>query len=91
MCVVRGHHGCENGTRIVQTGGLHAGAELFTREILPRLQCVRLGEMAEATGLTQGYCSFVRRGLKVPHRRHWDVLLRLSDITASIDDNADDA
>lgn len=48
--------------------------ETFRREILPGLQDVSLDAMAEATGLTKGYCSFVRRGLKVPHRRRWDAL-----------------
>lgn len=55
-----------------------AGSELFTRDILPMLQTVSLRSMADATGLTQGYCSFVRRGLKVPHRRHWAALERLT-------------
>ncbi len=51
--------------------------EYFIRDILPILQEVPLRAMAEATGLTEGYCSFVRRGLKIPHRRHW---ARLSQI-----------
>jgi len=34
---------------------------------------------AAQTGLSEGYCSFVRRGRKVPHRRHWAALGRLSD------------
>ncbi len=46
-------------------------AGYFTREILPPLQGISLRRMADATGLTEGYCSVVRRGLKVPHRRHW--------------------
>ncbi len=53
--------------------------EHFTREILPVLQDIPLGKMARATGLTEGYCSFVRRGLKVPHRRHWNTLARLGE------------
>ncbi len=53
--------------------------ETFTREILPVLHDVPLGVMAKATGLTEGYCSFVRRGLKVPHRRHWNTLARLGE------------
>ena len=32
----------------------------FTEEILPLLADVPPSEMAEATGLTKGYCSFVR-------------------------------
>ncbi len=49
----------------------------FTRDILPILQSVSLRVMADATGLTEGYCSFIRRGQKVPHRRHWERLARL--------------
>ncbi len=53
--------------------------EHFTRDILPILQDVPLSEMAKATGLTEGYCSFVRRGLKVPHQRHWKTLATLAE------------
>jgi CRISPR-associated endonuclease Cas1 len=51
----------------------------FARDVLPRLQTVPLGRMVEATGLSAGYCSFVRRGLKIPHRRHWERLAHLDD------------
>lgn len=51
--------------------------ETFTREILPLLHDVPLSKMAKDTGLTEGYCSFVRRGLKVPHRRHWESLAKI--------------
>ena len=56
----------------------HDGID-FTRDVLPGLQQVPLRVMADATGLSEGYCSFVRRGRKVPHRRHWAALGRLSD------------
>ena len=46
-----------------------AEPEAFARDILPCLRGVPLRLMAEATGLSLGYYSFVRRGLKVPHRR----------------------
>lgn len=49
----------------------------FAHDILPMLQDIPLSRMAKATGLTEGYCSFVRRGLKVPHRRHWGKLAQL--------------
>lgn len=52
-------------------------SDAFTREILPRLQGIPLRVMANATGLSEGYCSFVRRGQKVPHRRHWVTLSNL--------------
>ncbi len=54
--------------------GGDADPEVFRREILPGLQAVSLGAMAKATGLSEGYCSFIRRGLKIPHRRHWEQL-----------------
>ena len=51
-----------------------ADPETFRREILPRLQDVPLRAMMRATGLSLRYCSFIRRGEKVPHPRHWDAL-----------------
>jgi hypothetical protein len=61
-----------------------AGNDLdFAQDVLPRLQGVSLDRMARATGLSRSYCSFVRRGLKVPHRRHWSPLKTLVDMTQS--------
>jgi CRISPR-associated endonuclease Cas1 len=45
--------------------------ESFTREILPRIQGVPLSELARMTGLSLLYVSQIRRGVKVPHPRHW--------------------
>jgi hypothetical protein len=53
--------------------------ETFARDILPTFQDVSLRATAYATGLTQGYCSSVRRGLKVPHWRHWYALTNLTN------------
>lgn len=58
--------------------GGQADPEVFRREILPGLEGVSLNAMAKATGLSAGYCSFVRRGLKIPHRRHWESLGNLA-------------
>jgi len=57
--------------------GVAADPEVFTRNVLPLLQGVSLGAMAKATGLSQQYCSLVRRGLKVPHSRHWEDFRRV--------------
>lgn len=57
--------------------GIDPDPEVFTRDILPRLQEVSLGSLAKATGLSQQYCSLIRRGLKVPHARHWAVLAQI--------------
>lgn len=53
--------------------------DTFSRAIFPRLRGVPLRAIAEATGLSEGYCSFVRRGQKVPHRRHWAALQALAE------------
>lgn len=55
-----------------------ANPHAFACDILPGLQSVPLRVMADATGLSESYCSFVRRGQKVPHRRHWTTLARLT-------------
>ena len=51
--------------------------DTFTRQILPLLQEVPLSVMADATGLSKGYCSFIKRGIKIPHERHWTALEEL--------------
>ena len=48
--------------------------DVFEHEILPGLQEVSLREMAASTGLSIDYCSKIRRGLRVPHPRHWSRL-----------------
>lgn len=55
------------------------GPEVFRREILPGLQGVPLGRIAEATGFTRMYCSLIRRGLYVPHPKHWQALAGLGE------------
>jgi CRISPR-associated endonuclease Cas1 len=52
--------------------------ETFTRDILPGLASASIRAMAEATGLTRAYCSMIRRGVYVPHPRHWEALRKLS-------------
>jgi hypothetical protein len=49
----------------------------FARDVLPGLKSVPLRLIAEETGLSQAHCSFVRRGLRVPHPRHWETLAAL--------------
>ena len=50
---------------------------VFIEEILPRLQELPLSAIADATGLSKGYCSFIKRGIKSPHPRHWKQLRQL--------------
>lgn len=49
----------------------------FARDVLPRLQQVPLSTIMEATELSLRYCSMIRRGLKLPHPRHWPSLIGL--------------
>jgi hypothetical protein len=48
---------------------------LFTREILPLIERLPLSDLVRATGLTRGYLSQIRRGMKIPHPKHWPRLL----------------
>jgi len=50
----------------------------FVRAILPSLLGVPIQRMVEATGLSLRYCSLIRRGLRVPHPRHWSAFLGTS-------------
>ncbi len=50
---------------------------LFTEEILPLIKNIPLRKLQRATGLSIRYCSFIRRGLKVPHPRHWEKFRRV--------------
>ena len=53
--------------------------EEFTRMILPGLAAVSVRAMAAATGLSHPYCSMIKRGIYVPHPRHWGALRSLMD------------
>jgi CRISPR-associated endonuclease Cas1 len=41
------------------------------------LMAVTVGAMSRTTGLSPGYCSMIRRGIKTPHPRHWEALTEL--------------
>ncbi len=83
-------HGGEAGRAKGQRNAAHAAANaawkaehgtdwdraVFRREILSGLQGVPLSAMMEATGLSVRYCSLIKRGLRVPHERHWGLLAR---------------
>jgi hypothetical protein len=55
-----------------------ANPDYFKRNILPRLQGVSLLTIKRATGLSLDYCSKIRRGLRVPHPRYWDLIKTIS-------------
>jgi hypothetical protein len=52
--------------------------EIFKREILPAIQDIPLRNLTTATGLSVQHCGDIRRGLRVPHPRHWEALRSLA-------------
>lgn len=52
----------------------------FALDVLPRLQGVPLSALTQATGLSLRYCSLIRRGMCVPHPRHWEALRHIASV-----------
>jgi CRISPR-associated endonuclease Cas1 len=52
--------------------------EEFGRTVLPKLRAVRVGQMAQASGLSWAYCSKIKKGQYMPHPRHWASLQALA-------------
>jgi hypothetical protein len=50
---------------------------IFEKEIEPKLKTVSLLETMQATGLSRTYCGMIRRGVRIPHPRHWGALREL--------------
>ncbi len=48
--------------------------EQFVEVILPKLRDVPLPALVNATGLSKAHCSMIKRGLRVPHPKHWVLL-----------------
>lgn len=59
--------------------GVDRDESAFKSEVLPSLQGLSLSTISAATGLSQQYCSLIRRGLKVPHPRHWTSFKNLAE------------
>lgn len=47
---------------------------VFIKTVLPALSGVPIRRLAKATGLSVGYCALIRRGLRVPHPRWWELI-----------------
>ena len=61
-----------------QTEGMDPAT--FEKEIWPKLKMVSLLETMQATGLSRTYCGMIRRGVRVPHPRHWEALRELVSV-----------
>lgn len=55
---------------------------VFTAEILPGLRDTPIPALADASGLSEHYCSLIRLGKRVPHPRHWEVFREAGPIEA---------
>lgn len=56
---------------------LHGKQDVTTywTAVFPWIQATPVRQLAKRSGLSLTYCSSIRRGLKVPHARHWEALL----------------
>ena len=54
--------------------------EQYQMQILPCLAGVSLPAIERATGLSNGTCSRLRRGLQIPNPRHWAALASLAGL-----------
>ncbi len=72
----------KNQSAIAAWEGAPADADeaTFRRDILPALQALPLSAIMRASGLSIRYCSLIRRGLVVPHPRHWQVLASVGGV-----------
>ena len=62
----------------------------FRRLILPHLAGATPARLADATGLSRGYCAQIRDGRRVPHVRHW-AALQLAGLRSPSRDTAPEA
>lgn len=54
--------------------------EHYVKTVVPALAGVKLSALMAATGLTNASCSLIRRGLTVPHPRHWVALAAIGPV-----------
>jgi hypothetical protein len=52
--------------------------ETYKREILPRLTNLTVKAIRLTLGVSQPYATLIKRGLKIPHPRHWMPLAELA-------------
>jgi len=51
----------------------------YQEKVLPLLAGIPLPELEKETGLSNGSCSRIARGLQIPHPRHWAALAALTE------------
>ncbi len=50
---------------------------------------VSLLETMQATGLSRTYCGMIRRGVRIPHPRHWEALRELVRSSGDLSEASD--
>lgn len=57
---------------------------VYFRDVFPRVQAASVPALVRATGLCYPYCALIRRGVKVPHPRHWEALTAINLFKAEV-------
>jgi hypothetical protein len=55
--------------------------EAYAKKIQPLLAAVRPADIMNALGVSWLYASYIRRGIKRPHPRHWQALAQLVGVS----------
>lgn len=70
---LRGTKNAAHQRAVKEWAGERPDPAIFTAEILPGLRETPLPALADASGLSEHYCSLIRLGKRVPHPRHWEA------------------
>lgn len=63
-----------------EAGGAALDLTWWREVVVPKLANVSTVAIGQATGLSKGSCSKLRRGLHTPHPRHWPALAELAGV-----------
>jgi CRISPR-associated endonuclease Cas1 len=57
--------------------------DFYRRQVLPRLAGFTVKRIRVAIDVSHPYATLIKRGLRIPHPRHWVVLARMAGIAAN--------
>jgi CRISPR-associated protein Cas1 len=55
--------------------------DFYRREVLPRLSTFTVKKIRTAIDVSHPYATIIKRGLKIPHPRHWLILARAAGVS----------
>ena len=58
--------------------------EYYRREILPKLAHFTIKKIRTAIDVTHPYAALIRKGMRIPHPRHWKTLAQLTGIEPNV-------